>query len=331
MKIKKNNLSKSILISFCLLFVVVSSLFISGFSFNNKLKVYADTWSGVVVSSGTTNSSTSGCNLSLPTADWTYCVLGYDADWSRLVVYKKDLVNGSVLGYTHIKNEGAIINAYEITYREMINNNGVVIDKYFSCLNKSGFSLSLKYSFYYLNEEIPSYNIKFVSNINSLSRNITCYAGKNIDESFSAWNIENYKLKGFSLDLINLLDSSYTFDSDKTIYVIYECDIDKIKNSVDITTDNEKAIEDFISDNSYHSDEDYNKYGEDKYNLGFNAGVKKAENDKSFGELMFSIIDAPFNVLKNAFDFEILGYNVSNLLTAVVSLILVGFVVKLFI
>ncbi len=67
------------------------------------------------------------------------------------------------------------------------------------------------------------------------------------------------------------------------------------------------------------------------FDVGYAKGVEYGENNKSFSELIFSIVDAPFNVLKNAFDFEILGYNIGSLLTAVVSLILLGFVIKLLI
>lgn len=44
------------------------------------------------------------------------------------------------------------------------------------------------------------------------------------------------------------------------------------QNSVDITKDNEKAIEDYIRDNNYHTDAEYNEYGESQYNKGYDDG-----------------------------------------------------------
>ena len=43
-------------------------------------------------------------------------------------------------------------------------------------------------------------------------------------------------------------------------------------NSVDITQDNEQAIKDYITENNYHTDEEYNSYGESQYNKGYDEG-----------------------------------------------------------
>lgn len=44
------------------------------------------------------------------------------------------------------------------------------------------------------------------------------------------------------------------------------------KASVDITTDNQTAIENYINQNNLKTLEEYNNYGDSKYNLGFNDG-----------------------------------------------------------
>lgn len=63
--------------------------------------------------------------------------------------------------------------------------------------------------------------------------------------------------------------------------------------------------------------------------LGYNNAKEEYYSDQSnFKNLMFSIIDAPFNVLSNAFDFEIFGINMSSFLIAIVSLLLVAFVIR---
>lgn len=62
---------------------------------------------------------------------------------------------------------------------------------------------------------------------------------------------------------------------------------------------------------------------------GYNNAVEEYYSDQSnFKNLMFSIIDAPFNVLSNAFDFEIFGINMSSFLITIVSLLLVFFVIR---
>lgn len=43
-------------------------------------------------------------------------------------------------------------------------------------------------------------------------------------------------------------------------------------NSVDITQDNQQAIEDYITENNYHTDSDYQQYGQNQYNTGYANG-----------------------------------------------------------
>ena len=73
-------------------------------------------------------------------------------------------------------------------------------------------------------------------------------------------------------------------------------------------------------------------YGEGKdfgLEQGYNNAKEEYYSDQSnFKNLMFSIMDAPFNVLSNAFDFEIFGINMSSFLIAIVSLLLVCFVIR---
>ena len=66
------------------------------------------------------------------------------------------------------------------------------------------------------------------------------------------------------------------------------------------------------------------------YHNGYKIGESKGLNseEKSFANLVYSIIDAPFNVLSNAFNFDILGVNLSYFLIAIVSLLLVFFVIR---
>lgn len=85
--------------------------------------------------------------------------------------------------------------------------------------------------------------------------------------------------------------------------------------------------QDLIYNTGYN--DGYSTGEDDGYNKGYDIGFSDSQNDKnSFKDLMFSIIDAPFNVLGNAFDFEIFGINMSDFLIAIVSLLLVSVVIR---
>ena len=63
-------------------------------------------------------------------------------------------------------------------------------------------------------------------------------------------------------------------------------------NSVDITQDNEQAIKDYITENNYHTDEEYNSYGESQYNKGYDDGESESEEivdkNNTYANEMFS-------------------------------------------
>lgn len=65
------------------------------------------------------------------------------------------------------------------------------------------------------------------------------------------------------------------------------------------------------------------------YGVGFSEGESSALSSKdTFKSFMYSIIDAPFNVLSNAFSFEVFGINLSYFLISIVSLLLVAVVIR---
>ncbi len=63
---------------------------------------------------------------------------------------------------------------------------------------------------------------------------------------------------------------------------------------------------------------------------GFDDGVIKGQSNDPYdlGDFLFSIIDAPFRVIREALSFEFLGYDVSKLVLFVITALLVVFVVK---
>jgi len=98
-----------------------------------------------------------------------------------------------------------------------------------------------------------------------------------------------------------------------------------------------------------YTQNDMNNQYNTAYDIGYNIGYSNGNNDgyangktdgivigkqeelnskDTVSDLMYSIIDAPFNVLSNAFNFEFFGINLSSFLIAIVSLILVGFVIR---
>lgn len=63
---------------------------------------------------------------------------------------------------------------------------------------------------------------------------------------------------------------------------------------------------------------------------GFDEGVIKGQTNDPYdlGDFLFSIIDAPFRVIREALNFEILGFNVSEILFFIITISLFAFVLK---
>ena len=66
------------------------------------------------------------------------------------------------------------------------------------------------------------------------------------------------------------------------------------------------------------------------YKYGYNQGLEKGQSDDPYdlGDFIFSIIDAPFRIIREALNFEFLGYDVSKLVLFLITALLVVFVVK---
>ena len=98
------------------------------------------------------------------------------------------------------------------------------------------------------------------------------------------------------------------------------------------------------------SQEELDALLDDAYNNGFNSGKTSVDTDSflSYGYLLgltdgekrglnasldlknivFAIFDAPFNVIRTIFDVTIFGVNLSAIILAITSLLLVGFLWK---
>lgn len=74
---------------------------------------------------------------------------------------------------------------------------------------------------------------------------------------------------------------------------------------------------------------DYDSGYDAGYYNGFEAGKAEIENSAdTFGSLFFSILDAPFDVIRGAFNFEIFGINVASILLFFVSVAAIAFLLK---
>lgn len=70
--------------------------------------------------------------------------------------------------------------------------------------------------------------------------------------------------------------------------------------------------------------------GYDKgYSDGYEVGLGQ-DNTYLLSDLFFGILDAPFNVISNAFDFEIFGIDIGNFFIVLISFLLIGWVIKRF-
>lgn len=65
----------------------------------------------------------------------------------------------------------------------------------------------------------------------------------------------------------------------------------------------------------------------EEYNKGYNDS---AEDNQSFKDMVFSIIEAPFKVIKEALNFEIFGINISGLVLFLITGALIIFILKIF-
>ena len=179
-------------------------------------------------------------------------------------------------------------------------------------INYKNITYKLKCNLYFLNSDFNIYNgyngyIDYA--IGSPCYYYLCmYFDNTINYDFSSFTNSDY------VNIANIIQQKYKF-----------CFKNYDTNDYYLGFDIGSAIYDYCIDNVVCFDkENYLNYG-----LGqFNAGVKKAENDKSFGQMVFAIVDAPFNVFRNAFDFEILGINLSVFLISIVSLMFISFVIK---
>lgn len=181
------------------------------------------------------------------------------------------------------------------------------------------------------NYSLNSYIVNFYDFDNTLLNSVNVSFGYSINSR----DIPNVSRIGYSFD-----SWSSSIDGFLTTDIVY-C-------NVDFTAEYGIILE-FWDGYEYAKDENYNNGFNDGvssakdsfYSGGYNDGYLSGYNDgygvgesaglsskDTFKSLIYSIIDAPFNVLSNAFNFDIFGVNVSYFLISIVSLLLVAVVIK---
>ena len=66
------------------------------------------------------------------------------------------------------------------------------------------------------------------------------------------------------------------------------------------------------------------------YNRGYSDGLESA-NSNNFYSLLSAVVDVPINALRSLLNFELLGFNLWNFFTAILTCGLVIFIIRLFI
>lgn len=131
------------------------------------------------------------------------------------------------------------------------------------------------------------------------------------------------------IDDVDISDTCFVFPYDYMTLILFFQDC---RNNSDLNlTDYQPAI---ISNYMFtFSGLDVSLYNDcmyGSYNAGIDAGYSNAISDKgTLHDGIFAIIDSPFKVLRDSLNFEFLGVNIKVFVFGLLTLILVGFVIKI--
>lgn len=211
-------------------------------------------------------------------------------------------------------------------------------------LNHSSYNNSLLCSMFI---PVQLYNYSSVdTNINSL-----CYFAMRFDNS---QDISNYRLISdvasfdiVSVEIGNSLNWSYGDAYGSSLiagsnyrfnYVIYRsalgssylfafgCSTDV--NTIYLWDDRNYYLNNDVNVNLPSYDSGYNRGFNDGKSVGYNLGLTDG-SDYSFLSLIGAVVDAPLNVFKSLFNFEILGFNLLAFITGLITLAIIIWIVKL--
>lgn len=204
---------------------------------------------------------------------------------------------------------------------------------------------------YSLNTSLPIQNVDN-SSFFVFGGSFTCYIGDNENTFAYCDNIIitstsiKYNVVAYSNNLYtpgevivyslaeNWINPSYrflTFNDLQVSYQLYDWIINNSKNVINWIENGNYF--DIGYDSGYEEgkkegfDSGYEKGKEEGEQIGFNRGVDVGSND-NFGSMLLAVVTAPFNMVQQFFNFDILGYNMSNFLFSLLSLCVVIAVVK---
>lgn len=166
------------------------------------------------------------------------------------------------------------------------------------------------------------------STLTFISRNIYISSGQiaNIPDSFTV-SVDSYRIRyGFSYGETELFYILFNYaDSTSTPYLP-----SSYSQTFPFTYSYGYVDKDFVSDSAY----------QDGYNEGYRIGYGEgydiasdlfADTDTSFGALFLAIAEVPYNIISSMFSFELFGYDMSQFVFSLVTVIVIICVVRWFI
>lgn len=200
-------------------------------------------------------------------------------------------------------------------------------------------SLSLLFTFAFIFKNLPKQKAFSVGNVSCTQAELENY----YSDIYTPWYVNTYNEQ--PLSLYQKLDSTSGAHMDYTNEQV----INEVMRQLifEVNYDMTPLLEERYN-NGYNmgynkgynmgfSDGEYSGYiagEEDGIKKGKTIGYKEYEDEKGatfkLKDLLFGIIDAPFNIIKSALNFEIFGINLSSVILFLISTSLVFFVVRFF-
>lgn len=196
-------------------------------------------------------------------------------------------------------------------------------------------SLSLLFTFSFIFKNLPKQKAFSIGNVSCTQTELENY----YSDIYTPWYVDTYNEQ--PLSLYEMLDSTSGAHMDYTNEQV----VNEVMRHLIFMVNNDMAF--FIEgryNNGYNMgfidgedsgyDTGYRKGEEDGIIKGKTIGYKEYEDEKGstfkLKDLLFGIIDAPFNIIKSALNFEIFGINLSSVILFLISTSLVFFVVRFF-
>lgn len=150
---------------------------------------------------------------------------------------------------------------------------------------------------------------------------ITTYSGGGV---FSTRSIDLTGDKTMTIEFSNQLnnfDVTYDYIFSELLQVL----------SLYVDTSIEDALNQILENPNYYglyTEQQLEQEKNTSYQLGYQSAL---ENDDSLYDMILAVVDTPFRVFDNIFDFEVLGINIKNIVLSFATIAIAIFVIKRFI